>query len=90
MYLYIFLACDNGQVQIYNYATQKLTYLLQDKEKEKISPFSCVRWRPKSGSLQSKNILVTCNGDGEIQHWHMNTGKVEGFRFKKHKNLHDF
>jgi len=71
-----FPACDNAQIQIFNVNSGKLSYVLNSTNKEQKHPFTCVRWRPKSGNLLTKNVLVTTNADGEIQHWHMTSGKI--------------
>ena len=36
-------------------------------------PFSYVKWRPKT-SYKAKNVFVTANAEGEIQHWHLTSG----------------
>jgi len=69
-----FQACENGHVQIYNLSTGKLSYTLTSTNTAQKQPFSCVRWRPKTPHAMTKNVLVTTNADGEIQHWHMTSG----------------
>lgn len=38
-------------------------------------PFSYVAWRPENENFKTKNIITTANADGEIQNWHLNSGK---------------
>lgn len=38
-------------------------------------PFSYVRWRPENSNFKTKNIFTTVNADGEIQTWHLTSGK---------------
>ena len=38
-------------------------------------PFSCVRWRPENANFKTTNIFTTVNADGEIQTWHLTSGK---------------
>jgi COMPASS component SWD3 len=38
-------------------------------------PFSYVTWRPDSNSFNTHNIFTTVNSDGEIQTWHLLSGK---------------
>jgi len=72
---YLAAACESGHVQIYNLSTGKLSYTIASTNTAQKQPFSCVRWRPKTPHAMTKNVLVTTNADGEIQHWHMTSGK---------------
>ena len=38
-------------------------------------PFSYVKWRPPS-SYKAKNVFVSANAEGEIQHWHLTSGFI--------------
>ena len=38
-------------------------------------PFSYIAWRPENENFKTRNILTTANADGEIQNWHLNSGK---------------
>lgn len=44
-------------------------------------PFSYVKWRPKS-SYKAKNVFVSVNAEGEIQHWHLTSGSLNLLFFK--------
>ena len=35
-----------------------------------------MKWRPNSGQFKIKRVFVTLNADGEIQHWHLASGKL--------------
>lgn len=78
---YIAAATHSGEVQIYNLNSMRKSYTLQPEDKKGVS-FSCVKWRPKNAARKTKNVLVTTNADGEIQFWHMNSGKFIGFFFR--------
>lgn len=70
---YIAAACENGQIQVYNTTNGKLCQTFHaSKNKE---PFSSVRWRSSKGAFSTKNVIVSTNADGMIQHWHLGTGK---------------
>jgi COMPASS component SWD3 len=49
-----------------------LRYVVQGKNKV---PFTCVRWRQTNDCFRTSYVIVTTNSDGDIQHWHMTTGK---------------
>ena len=49
-----------------------LRYVIQGKNKV---PFTCVRWRQTNDCFRTSYVVVTTNSDGDIQHWHMTTGK---------------
>lgn len=38
-------------------------------------PFTYISWRPESENFKIRNILTTTNTAGEIQNWHINSGK---------------
>lgn len=71
---YLAAATSDGDVHIYNMNMMKRSYVLTPDSSKK-TPFSCVRWRPKNTARKTKNVLVTTNTEGEIQHWHMNSGR---------------
>ena len=70
---YIAAATNDGTIDIYNVNNKALAYQIQGKNKV---PFSCVRWRQINDFNRTSNVLLTCNSEGEIQHWHMTTGKL--------------
>lgn len=38
-------------------------------------PFTYITWRPENEHYKTRNILTTANTAGEIQNWHLNSGK---------------
>ncbi len=69
---YIAAACENGEVRVYNTKTEELVYQIANDTE---SSFSYLKWRPVKGMNKTKNVFVTTNADGLIQHWHLNSGK---------------
>ena len=69
-----YTACDDATVKVFNYKKQKLTYTLSQVSTEKQVPFTCLRWRPVNQSNKIRNIILTVNAEGLIQHWHLTTG----------------
>lgn len=35
-----------------------------------------IRWRPHTDAVKTKNVLVAINTDGEVLHWHVQSGKL--------------
>jgi len=38
-------------------------------------PVTCIRYRPNSYESRCKRVLVSGGSDGELIHWHVNSGK---------------
>lgn len=70
-FLYKNKACDNGEIRVYNVEKEKVSYTMYSSKPG--VPFSYVKWRPKSG-YKAKNVFVSVNAEGEIQHWHLFSG----------------
>ncbi|CAD8143240.1 unnamed protein product [Paramecium octaurelia] len=73
---YIACACENGTVRIFNVRKRQLSYLINSLVPN--VPFSYVKWRPQAQQFKTRNIFVTGNTKGEVQHWHMTSGKCLG------------
>ena len=65
-------ARDNGTIQIYNVKNKSISTTIASEGKV---PFSYIAWRPENENFKTRNILTTANADGEIQNWHLNSGK---------------
>ena len=50
-----------------------LSYTLSNNDKK--TPFSYIAWRPENENFKTRNILTTVNSEGEIQNWHLTSGK---------------
>jgi COMPASS component SWD3 len=70
---YIAAGLETGQIHVYSVRNKELKYVIKP-EKEKV-PISYVRWRPENGNFKTRAIFVTSNADGEIQYWHLRSGK---------------
>ncbi|CAD8054846.1 unnamed protein product [Paramecium sonneborni] len=73
---YIACACENGTVRIFNVKKRQLSYQIYSLVKN--IPFLYVKWRPQAQQFKTRNIFVTGNTKGEVQHWHMTSGKCLG------------
>lgn len=63
----------NGAVRIYQAQSGRISYQLSTSDKG--LPSTAMRFRPSSASSKTRNVLLTANADGRIQHWHVTSGK---------------
>ena len=75
---YIACGCGDGAVRVFNTLTGKMAFLLANPNKydELLFPITCLRWRPITPDMKTKNVLVACSADGSIFHWHVTSGKL--------------
>ena len=50
-------------------------------------PFTSLRWRPENAIFKTKNIFTTVNSEGEIQTWHLTSGKCLSTMKDDNKNI---
>jgi hypothetical protein len=43
---------------------------------EEPMPTTNVKWRPLNGPGVTKNVLISVNANGSLQHWHTTSGKL--------------
>jgi WD40 repeat protein len=65
---HIAAGCGDGTVRVFNLATKKEMFTMKSAVGE-TSPITCVRWRPLEAAGASKNVLLTVNAQGRVQHW---------------------
>lgn len=83
---YIAASTDNGRVEIYDteapsndisypsdFSHKKLKYQIFNSKK--MSPFTCLKWRNGKG-FNTTNVIGTVNSMGQIEHWHVPSGKL--------------
>ena len=58
---------------MFNVKKKDISFNIQNENK---TPFSYILWRPENSNFKTRNILTTANADGEIQNWHLNSGKL--------------
>ena len=39
-------------------------------------PTTVMRWRPSNSQSVTKNVLLTVNASGAVQHWHFTPGQL--------------
>lgn len=55
--------------------TGKTSYVLNTDMDEPM-PMTQVKWRPLNGPGITKNVLISVNANGSLQHWHTTSGKL--------------
>jgi WD40 repeat protein len=63
----------NGQVKLYQAQSGRPAY--QFSTSDRSLPATAMRFRPAGESIKTRNVLLTANADGHIQHWHVTSGK---------------
>lgn len=53
-----------------------MSYVIYSQRPE--VPFTYVKWRPSAPQFKTRNIFVTTNVEGEVQHYHLLSGKCLG------------
>eukprot|EP00697_Spironema_sp_BW2_P016156 gnl/Spiro4/7282_TR3808_c0_g1_i1.p1 gnl/Spiro4/7282_TR3808_c0_g1~~gnl/Spiro4/7282_TR3808_c0_g1_i1.p1 ORF type:complete len:415 (+),score=48.95 gnl/Spiro4/7282_TR3808_c0_g1_i1:84-1328(+) len=66
--------CSDGGVRLYNTETGRLSYHLNVGLVNGL-PMTCLRFRPHQPGKQNRNVLLTANANGAVQHWHVFSGK---------------
>ncbi|CAM9250842.1 unnamed protein product [Pylaiella littoralis] len=66
--------CGDGTIRIFHVSTGRLAYNLQSASSQSL-PTTSLRFRPAIAQSKTRNVLVSCNAAGEINHWHITSGK---------------
>ena len=62
--------CADGVVRLYHSDGGRLAYTLDTSPGQ--LPVTCIRFRPAlSASSATRNVLLTANSEGLVQHWHV-------------------
>lgn len=72
---YLAAGYGDGLTRIYNVETQRLAFTLMGMGGNEEMPVSDLAWRPQTASMKTANVLVTCQADGTLKHWHATSGK---------------
>lgn len=66
--------CGDGAIKIFNVSNGKVAYNLEGGSSVAL-PTTCIRFRPVTPSNRTKNVFLSANAAGSVQHWHMTSGK---------------
>lgn len=72
---YIAQACSDGSIRIFNVFTGKQSFIL-NTEMAQPMPMTQIRWRPATSQAVTKNVIISVNANGALQHWHTTSGKL--------------
>lgn len=71
---FLAVGCGDGSIKMYNTINGKLAYTLNNPSNT-ILPVTAIRFRPNSDFSKTKNVLIASNAMGQVQHWHVSSGK---------------
>jgi COMPASS component SWD3 len=72
---YLAQGCGDGTIRIYNVFTGKQSFIL-NTEMAQPMPTTMIRWRPSGSMAVTKNVVISVNANGALQHWHTTSGKL--------------
>jgi len=65
---------SDGSIMVFNAETGKLAFVLQQGNAAAL-PATALRFRPEHEGFRTKNVLVSTNAVGTVQHWHVTSSK---------------
>jgi WD40 repeat protein len=71
---YIAAGAGDGAIQVFESLTGRLAFNLQQGSAAAL-PATSLRFRPSNDATRTKNVLVSTNAVGAVQHWHVTSGK---------------
>lgn len=71
---FIAAGCGDGAIRVFNVSNGKVAYNLEGGSNVAL-PTTCIRFRPVTPSSRTKNVFLSANAAGAVQHWHMTSGK---------------
>ena len=66
--------CGDGAIRVFNATNGSLAYNLQGGSSIAL-PTTAIKFRPVTATTRTKNVFVSANASGTVQHWHMTSGK---------------
>lgn len=71
---FIAAGCGDGAIRVFNAQSGALAYNLQGGSNIAL-PTTAVKFRPVTATTRTKNVLLSANAAGTVQHWHMTSSK---------------
>ena len=71
---YLAAGCGDGAIRVFSTQNGKLAYTLEGGSNVAL-PTTAIRFRPVTPTSRTKNVMLTANAAGTVQHWHMTSGK---------------
>ena len=72
---YIAAGHNDGTIRIYNLMIEKEAFVI-NRDVENPMPMTNIKWRPPAAPSITKNVLISVNANGSLQHWHTTSGKL--------------
>ena len=71
---YLAAGAGDGSIKVFNAQTGRVAFDLQPGSAAAL-PATSLRFRPSNDATRTKNVLVSTNAVGAVQHWHVTSGK---------------
>jgi WD40 repeat protein len=71
---YLAAGSGDGSIKVFNADTGRVSFDLQPGSAAAL-PATSLRFRPSNDATRTKNVLVSTNAVGAVQHWHVTSGK---------------
>lgn len=72
---YVAVGAGDGALSVFDSKTGRVAFELQQGSAAAL-PATSLRFRPSQDASKTKNVLVSCNAVGAVQHWHVTSGKL--------------
>lgn len=74
--MFLAVGCGDGSVKVYNTRTGIEVNKLQEGSSGML-PITSIKFRPvpEGAVARTKNVFIAANTSGQVQHWHMSSGK---------------
>jgi len=71
---YLAAGCGDGAIRVYMVSSGRLAYRLNEETQFQL-PTTSLRFRPISAKSKTRNVLLSVNADGTLDHWHITSGR---------------
>jgi COMPASS component SWD3 len=71
---FIAAGCGDGAIRVFNVSNGVMAYNLQGGSNIAL-PTTAIKFRPVTATTRTKNVLISANATGTVQHWHMTSSK---------------
>lgn len=71
---FIAIGCGDGSIRVFNATTGHTIHILRTGSNTSM-PTTNIKFRPKGDVNRTKNVFLSTNAAGLVQHWHLASGK---------------
>eukprot|EP00762_Andalucia_godoyi_P003517 ANDGO_04350.mRNA.1 putative WD repeat-containing protein alr2800 len=72
---HITAGCSNGNIITFGGANGRQMYSISPTSGAGSFPVTCIRYRPFSESMSTRNVLLATTSTGLVQHWHVSSSR---------------